>query len=70
MSNLIFLRRSYAYRHAAVEMMLRARALAPGPERRAARQLARALKDLARNEAWLEGQVANRPQVPRRAVSA
>ena len=56
MSNLLFFRRSYAYRNAAVEMMRKARATPLGPERRAARQLARALKDLAKTEAWLEGQ--------------
>jgi hypothetical protein len=55
-SNLLFFRRSYAYRNAAAEMMRKARALPLGPERRAARQLARALKDLAKTEAWLEGQ--------------
>jgi hypothetical protein len=55
-SNLLFFRRSYAYRNAATEMMRKARAMPLGPERRAARQLARALKDLAKTEAWLEGQ--------------
>jgi hypothetical protein len=55
-SNLLFFRRSLAYRSAAVEMMRKARATPPGSERCAARQLARALKDLAKTEAWLEGQ--------------
>jgi hypothetical protein len=55
-SNLLFFRRSLAYRSAAVEMMRKARATPPGAERHAARQLARALKDLAKTEAWLEGQ--------------
>jgi hypothetical protein len=55
-SNLIFFRRSLAYRNAAAEMMRKARAMPFGPERRATRQLARALKDLAKTEAWLEGQ--------------
>jgi len=55
-SNLLFFRRSLAYRSAAAEMMRKARATPPGSERRAARQLARALKDLAKTEAWLEGQ--------------
>ena len=66
MGNLLFLRRSYAYRHAAIEMMRKARAIPLGPERRAARQLARALKDLAKNEAWLEGRVvrSDRPRNP------
>ena len=56
MSNLLFLRRSFGYRSAAVEMMREARAMPVGSERRATRQLARALKDLADTEAWLEGQ--------------
>jgi hypothetical protein len=55
-NNLLFFRRSCAYRDAAAETMRRARAMPPGSERRAARQLARALKDLAKTEAWLEGQ--------------
>ena len=56
MSNLLFFRRSWAYRTAATQMMRKARATPPGPERRAARRLARALGDLADTEAWLEGQ--------------
>lgn len=55
-SNLLFFRRSCAYRAAAVELMRKARAMPLGPERRAARQLARAFSDLAKTEAWLEGQ--------------
>jgi hypothetical protein len=55
-SNLLFFRRSLAYRSAAVEMMRNARAMPFGSERHAARQLARALRDLAKTEAWLEGQ--------------
>jgi hypothetical protein len=55
-SNLLFFRRSCAYRRAATQMMRKARATPPGPERRAARRLARALRDLADTEAWLEGQ--------------
>ena len=55
MSNLLFFRRSDAYRNAAAEMMHKARAMPLGPERRAARQFARALRDLAKTEAWLEG---------------
>ena len=58
MSNVVFLRRSYAYRHAAVEMMRRARVMPPGPARRTVRRCALALWDLARTEAWLEGEVA------------
>jgi hypothetical protein len=54
-SNLLFFRRSLAYRNAALEMMRKARAMPLGSERRAARQLARALRDLAKTEAWLEG---------------
>jgi hypothetical protein len=61
-SNLVFFRRSLAYRHAAVEMMRKARALPPGSERSAIRHLARALADLAKTEAWLEGQP--RPRSP------
>ena len=60
MSNLLFFRRSGAYRCAAVEMLRKARALPPGSERRAARKLARALRDLANTEAWLEGQLPRR----------
>ena len=56
MSNLLFFRRSCAYRAAAVELMRKARAMPLGLERRAARQLARAFSDLAKTEAWLEGQ--------------
>jgi len=57
-TNLLFFRRSLAYRHAAVETMRKARAMPSGAERGATRQLARALRDLARTEAWLEGQTA------------
>ncbi len=57
MSNVVFLRRSYAYRHAAVEMMRRARAMPRGSARSSARRFALALRDLARTEAWLEGEV-------------
>jgi hypothetical protein len=56
MSNLLFLRRCFAYRHAARMELHKARALPPGAERNQARKLARALRDLARDEAWLEGQ--------------
>jgi hypothetical protein len=59
-SNLLFLRRSFAYRSAAAEMLRKARAMPPGSERRAARQLAGALRDLAKTEAWLEGQAPRR----------
>jgi hypothetical protein len=59
-SNLLFFHRSLAYRYAAAEMMRKARALPPGPDRRAARQVVRALIDLAKTEAWLEGQTPRR----------
>jgi hypothetical protein len=58
-SNLLFFRRSLATRHAAIETMRRARAMPPGPERRATRRFARALSDLAKTEAWLEGQMSD-----------
>ena len=58
MSNLLFFRPSLATRYAAVETMRQARAMPPGPERRATRRFARALSDLAKTEAWLEGQAA------------
>jgi len=54
-SNLLFFRRSCAYRAAAVELMRKARAMPLGPGRRAAHELARAFSDLAKTEAWLEG---------------
>jgi hypothetical protein len=55
MGNLLFLRRSYEYRHAAVAVFREARAMPMGRERNEARVLARGLRDLARTEAWLEG---------------
>jgi hypothetical protein len=63
-SNLLFFRRSLATHHAAVETMRRARAMPPGPERLATRRFARALSELAKTEAWLEG------QAPRQRASA
>ena len=73
MSNVVFFRRSLAYRHAALEMMRKARARPPGSERAAMRHLARALADLAKTEAWLEGQPRPRPlksagSQPRRTI--
>jgi len=56
MSKLLFIRRSLALRHAAIAAMREARAMPVGLERNAARQRARGLKELARTEAWLEGQ--------------
>jgi hypothetical protein len=63
-SNLLFFRPSLATRYAAVETIRQARAMPPGPERRATRRFARALSDLAKTEAWLEG------QAPRQRASA
>ena len=61
MSNLLFLRRSYEYRHAAAAAFQEARAMPIGSsERNKMRVLGRSLRDLARTEAWLEGQ---RPHV-------
>ena len=62
MSNLLFLRRSYEYRHAAAAAFRNARALPIGRERNVQRVLARGLRDLARTEAWLEGQRCHHPQ--------
>jgi hypothetical protein len=57
MSNLLFLRRSYAYRHAAATAFRNARALPIGSEERnAERVFGRGLSELARAQAWLEGQ--------------
>jgi hypothetical protein len=56
MTNLLFIRRSLRLRHAAVAELRRARALAPGSTRDEAHRRARGLMDLARTEAWLEGQ--------------
>jgi hypothetical protein len=46
MSNLLFLCRSYAYRHAAATVFRKARALPMGSERNMTRVLARGLRDL------------------------
>lgn len=62
MSNLLFLRRSDAYRYAAARTLRKARALPIGSERNVERVLARGLSELARTEAWLEGQRSHRPQ--------
>ena len=59
MGQVVFLYRSLAYRHAAAEMLRKARTLPQGTERRAARNYATALRDLAQTEAWLEGRTAN-----------
>ena len=55
MSNLQFLRRSYAYRHAAATVFRKARAMPLGSERNRVGVLARGLMELAKTEAWLEG---------------
>jgi hypothetical protein len=51
MSNLLFLRRSYAYRHAATAVFRNAHALPVEPEREMARVVAGGPWDLARTEA-------------------
>jgi len=56
MSNLLFFRRSCAFRHAARTELRQARLLPRGPERNQVIERARGLRDLARAEAWLEGQ--------------
>jgi hypothetical protein len=61
MGQVVFLYRSLAYRNAAVEMVRKARKLPRGPEQRAARRYAMALRDLAQTEAWLEGRAAELP---------
>ena len=70
MSNLLFFRRSLAYRHAAIETMRKARVMPPGPERHATRRFARALGELAKTEAWLEGQPPRRRSAPYRHEQA
>jgi hypothetical protein len=65
MSNLLFLRRSLAYRHLAAVELRKARALPPGPQRGEALRLARGYRDLARSEAWLEGQTPDICRMPR-----
>jgi hypothetical protein len=56
MSNLLFFRRSCAYRHAARTELRHARLLPLGSERNQVIERARGLRDLARAEAWLEGE--------------
>ncbi len=62
MGKVVFLYRSLAYRNAAADMLRKARKLPRGAERSAARRYAKALRDLARTEAWLEGRVAYEPR--------
>jgi len=76
MSKLLFLRRSYEYRHAAVAAFREARAMPFGSERNRARVLARGLSHLAKTEAWLEGQRSHlrsvpseRPKLPREVAT-
>ncbi len=59
MGQVVFLYRSLAYRHAAAEMLRKARTLPQGSERHAAQRYATALRDLAQTEAWLEGRTAS-----------
>lgn len=56
MSDLLFIRRSLRLRHAAAAELRRARALPLGSQRDEAYRRARGLMELARTEAWLEGQ--------------
>jgi hypothetical protein len=63
MGNLVFLRRSDEYRHAAATALRDARAMPRGSDRKRARVLARGLMDLARTEAWLEGKRSRRADV-------
>src|SRR5690349_8312133 len=62
MGKVVFLYRSLAYRNAAADMLRKARKLPRGAERSAARRYARALRELARTEAWLEGRIAHEPR--------
>jgi len=64
MGQVVYLYRSTAYRHAAADLLRKARTLPHGSERRAARSYAFALRDLAQTEAWLEGRAADiRPRL-------
>ncbi|WP_244547651.1 hypothetical protein [Bradyrhizobium sp. OK095] len=62
MGKVVFLYRSLAYRNAAADMLRKARHLPRGAERSATRRYAKALRDLARTEAWLEGRIAREPR--------
>ena len=70
MGKVVFLYRSLAYRNAAADILRKARKLPRGAERSAARRYAKALRDLARTEAWLEGRVAREPRAAQRMKSA
>jgi len=66
MGEVVFLYRSLAYRNAAADLLRKARKLPRGAERSATRRYARALRDLARTEAWLEGRLAEQARPSRR----
>jgi hypothetical protein len=66
MGKVVFLYRSLAYRNAAADILRKARKLPHGADRSAARSYARALRDLAQTEAWLEGRIADEPRSFRR----
>ena len=70
MGKVVFLYRSLAYRNAAADILRKARKLPRGAERSAARRYAKALRDLSRTEAWLEGRVAREPRQAPRMTSA
>jgi hypothetical protein len=70
MGKVVFLYRSLAYRNAAADMLRKARKLPRGAERSAARRYAKALRDLARTEAWLEGRVAHEPRSEQHMTTA
>src|SRR3954453_381197 len=70
MGKVVFLYRSLAYRNAAADILRKARKLPRGAERSAACRYAKALRDLAQTEAWLEGRVAREPQTTQRRKRA
>jgi hypothetical protein len=53
---LLYIRKSIELRLRAVEVLRKARALPPGPERNELRQIALAYKALSESEAWLSGE--------------
>ncbi|WP_236840856.1 hypothetical protein [Bradyrhizobium sp. CCGE-LA001] len=70
MGKVVFLYRSLAYRNAAADILRKARKLPRGAERSAARRYARALRDLSRTEAWLEGRIARDPRTEQHMTGA
>jgi hypothetical protein len=72
MGTVVFLYRSLAYRNAAADLLRKARKLPRGAERSAVLRYARALKELAQTEAWLEGRSDSKPQatVPARMAAS